>query len=99
MPTGNEIPIVDTTLAETSIMVKDGTTIIIAGMIKDMKTHSVNKVPVLGSIPGLGRLFNNESDEIQRTETVVFLTPHIITGDKSYVLDRDKVKQPKGIRK
>ena len=73
--------------------------IIIAGMIKDTKSHSVNKVPMLGSLPVLGKLFSNESDEIQRTETVVFLTPRIISGEESYLLDRDLEKNIKGIRR
>jgi len=93
------VPVIETANAESTVLVKNGTTIIIAGMIKDTKTHSINKIPVLGSIPILGKLFSNESDEIQRTETIVFLTPRIITGDEPYLLDRDMIKQMKGIRR
>ena len=93
------VPVIETANAESTILVKDGTTIIIAGMIKDTKSRSVNKVPLLGSIPVVGKLFSNESDEIQRTETIVFLTPRIITGDESFLLDRDRAKDMKGIRK
>lgn len=93
------VPVIETANAESTVLVKDGTTIIIAGMIKDTKSDSVNKVPLLGSIPVVGKLFSNRSDEIQRTETVVFLTPRIITGDESYLLDRDLQKELKGLRK
>jgi type II secretory pathway component GspD/PulD (secretin) len=93
------VPVIETANAESTVLVKDGTTIIIAGMIKDTKSHSVNRVPVLGHLPVLGRLFSNESDEIQRTETIVFLTPRIITGDESYVLERDLAKDMKGLRR
>jgi len=93
------VPVVETAIAESTVLVKDGTTIIIAGMIKDTKTHSVNKVPGLGNMPIIGRLFSNESDEIQRTETIVFLTPRIITGENAYLLERDMTKEMKGPRK
>jgi type II secretory pathway component GspD/PulD (secretin) len=93
------VPVVETAIAESTVLVKDGTTIIIAGMIKDTKTLSENRVPGLGRIPIVGKLFSNESDEIQRTETIVFLTPRIITGDENYLLERDMSKDIKGIRK
>lgn len=93
------VPVIETAIAESTVLVKDGTTIIIAGMIKDTKTLSRNRVPGLGRIPIIGKLFSNESDEIQRTETIVFLTPRIITGDEGYLLERDMIKDIKGIRK
>ncbi|MCH7479825.1 MAG: hypothetical protein IIC79_00380, partial [Chloroflexi bacterium] len=93
------VPVVETAIAESTVLVKDGTTIIIAGMIKDTKTLSENRVPGLGRIPIIGKLFSNKSDEIQRTETIVFLTPRIITGDESFLLNRDMIKDLKGLRK
>jgi len=92
------VPVVESSTASTTVTVKDGTTIIIAGMIKDTKTMSVNKIPKLGDVPILGKLFSNESNVIQRTETIVFLTPNIITGESAFVLERDKEKKIKGIR-
>ncbi len=93
------VPVIETANAESTVLVKDGTTIIIAGMIKDTKSHSINKVPLFEKIPIFGRLFSSESDEIQRTETIVFLTPRIITGDETFQLERDMAKEMKGIRK
>jgi MSHA type pilus biogenesis protein MshL len=78
---GNEIPIVETTEAETRVMVKNNSTIIIGGLMKDEITFSKQAVPILGSIPGLGLLFSNRSDRINKTELVILLTPHITTGD------------------
>lgn len=83
-PTANEIPIIDTTLAETSIMVKDGTTIIIGGLRKDEKIKTVGKVPIAGSIPVLGALFRNTTEDLEKIELVVFITPYIITGDTTF---------------
>jgi len=93
------VPVIETANAESTVLVKDGTTIIIAGMIKDTKSKSVNKVPLLGSVPVIGKLFSNSSDEIQRTETIVFLTPRIISGDETFLLDRNLEKDIKGLRK
>lgn len=93
------VPVIETANAESTVVVKDGTTIIIAGMIKDNKSKSANRVPVVGDIPVLGKLFSSSSDSIQRTETIVFLTPRIIAGDESFLLQRDMKKEIKGIRK
>ena len=93
------VPVIETSNAESTILIKDGTTIIIAGMIKDYKQKSANKVPVLGDVPVVGKLFQNNSDTVQRTETVVFLTPRIISGQESFLLQRDLHKEMKGIRK
>ncbi len=93
------VPVVKSADAETTVTVKDGVTIIIAGLIKDQKTKSVNKVPLLGDIPILGKAFQAVSDDIRRTETVVFLTPKIVNGDKSFTLKRDMQKKMLDIRK
>ena len=91
-------PVIETANAETTVLVKDGTTILIAGMIKATKTLSKNRVPLFGGIPVLGKVFSNTSDEIQNTETMIFLTPRIVTGDESFFLDRDLKKETKGSR-
>ena len=93
------VPVIETSNAEATVLIKDGTTIIIAGMIKDVKQKTTNKVPVLGDIPVVGKLFGNKTDTVSRTETVVFLTPRIISGHESFLLERDMPKEIKGIRK
>lgn len=93
------VPVIETSNAESTVLIKDGTTIIIAGMIKDTKQVSSEKVPVLGDVPVIGALFNSRSNTVQRTETVVFLTPRLIGGDESFLLQRDMEKKIKGIRK
>jgi len=91
----NTIPVVDTSQAETTVMVKHGVTIVIGGLIKDEKIKTVNKVPFLGNIPLLGRAFQNEDDQVRKTEIVIFLTPKIITGDvpapEQLVVDGEKI--------
>ncbi|MFC1658263.1 type II secretion system protein GspD [Candidatus Omnitrophota bacterium] len=80
-PTGNQIPIKDTSTTETTIMVKEGSTIIIGGLRKDQEVESSRQVPLLGSIPFLGRLFSVKTKTKDRTELLIILTPRLITGD------------------
>ena len=80
---GNEVPIVETSTAETTVMVKDGTTIVIAGLMKDETIESVKKVPVLGDIPILGLAFRSQQEKVTKTELIFFLTPSIISGQES----------------
>ena len=63
-------------------MVKDGTTIIIGGLRKDEKLKTVYKFPLLGDIPFLGAAFRKTSEKLEKDEIVVFITPHIVTGDE-----------------
>jgi len=78
---GNTIPIVDTSEVQTTVRVKDGVTIIIGGLMKDELINNKSKIPVLGDLPFFGKAFRNEDRNMQKTEIVIFLTPHIINGD------------------
>ncbi len=80
-PDGSLIPIVDTSEVQTTVSVKDGVTIIIGGLIKDQLINNKTKIPILGDLPFLGKVFNTENRNMQKTEIVIFLTPHIINGD------------------
>lgn len=93
---GERVPIISTSEAETSVMVKDGVTIIIGGLRKDEKHKTVKKVPLVGDIPLFGHLFRNTSDELKKTELVILLTPHIISGEESYT-DLEQIRPSKGV--
>ncbi|MDD5194271.1 MAG: secretin N-terminal domain-containing protein [Candidatus Omnitrophica bacterium] len=80
-PTNNKIPIIDTSLTETTVMMKDGTTLLIGGMRQEQKIHNSDGVPGISNIPFLGKLFKKASDETDRTELLVVITPHIISGN------------------
>ncbi len=92
------IPIVQKAEASTSVMVKDGETIIIAGMIEEATRTLQNSVPFLSRIPLLGLMFRSESEIQETKETIVFLTPRIIGGDEPIQLLRDVKKEPKPLR-
>lgn len=93
--TVTQIPIVTTSEAETTVMIKDGLTIIIGGLQKEEKTREVKKVPILGDIPLLGIPFRSVSDELNKTELVILLTPHIISGENSFT-DFSEIKPKEG---
>jgi general secretion pathway protein D len=63
---------------ETTVVVQDGQSVLIGGIIDDQMTRSRSGVPFLMDIPVLGRLFRTESDQTDRTELIVLITPHVI---------------------
>jgi len=77
----NVIPVVGTTEAETTILLKDGAMIVIGGLIEEDRRTTINKIPLLGSIPYLGSLFKNETEKVTKKEIAIFLKATIITGD------------------
>ncbi|MEY3017470.1 MAG: hypothetical protein RL336_605 [Pseudomonadota bacterium] len=62
----------------TSVMAQDGETIVLGGLVKDDVQESVQKVPLLGDIPFLGRLFRSNNTKITKTNLLVFIRPTII---------------------
>ncbi len=92
-------PVVRRAYANTRVMVKDGVTVIIGGMIRNHKSVGVQRIPLLGSLPLLGRLFRYETTSLRKAETAVFLTPRIVTGDRAYLRERDMKKEPKPLRR
>jgi len=78
--TNNRIPIIDTSTTETTVMVKDGTTLIVGGMRKEEKSSGSEGIPFLGQLPFIGNVFKTATAKTERVELVVLLTPHIISG-------------------
>ena len=64
--------------ASTLLQLKDGETQILGGLIQDEDTRSASKIPGLGDMPLLGRLFSNHNDKKDRTEVVLAITPRVI---------------------
>jgi type II secretory pathway component GspD/PulD (secretin) len=90
----NTVPLVAHTTAETTVMVKDGNTIIIGGLRKDEKTKTVGKLPFLGDLPLAGAAFRKSEDALDKTEVVVFITPRIMTDDSGV---KKGINSPKGL--
>jgi type IV pilus assembly protein PilQ len=103
---GNKIPVVKTTTTETTVMVKNGSTVLIGGLIEENIRESIREVPGLANIPILGNLFrtrtigSGDSTNPEKTELVIFLTPHIISGEeKKDLLSTDQVAQDRALEK
>jgi type IV pilus assembly protein PilQ len=80
IPRVQGIPALDTQSAETKVLVADGGTVVIGGIIVTQQQTSINQVPVLGSLPVIGRLFREQAVTINSSELLFFLTPRIIPG-------------------
>jgi len=89
----NQVPIIDTSTAETTVIAKDGSTIIIGGLGREEKTQSSEQVPILGKIPLLGFLFRNRTETMEHVELVIMLTPIIFEGDK-FITTQEEEKFP-----
>jgi len=70
-------PVVNAREAETQIMIKNGQTIVIGGMMRDANSTTQIKVPFLGSIPILGILFRRDTVHLDKNELIIFLTARI----------------------
>ena len=75
---GAEVPIISTKQAEAQVMIKDGETLVIGGLIKDKVIETRKKIPFLGDIPLLGLLFSKKDTEVEKRDLLIFLTPHIL---------------------
>lgn len=82
---GGGIPQVNKTEVETTVIVKDGHTIVLGGLKKDDKVHSKKGFPGLMHMPFVGKLFGRSDDDITSTEIVIFITPTIVTGKDNYL--------------
>ncbi len=74
--------IILTSEVQTILMVNDGQTAVIAGVIKEKESKVIRGVPILSKIPLIGRLFKSVSKSKDKTELMVFVTPHIIPMEK-----------------
>lgn len=75
---GTTAPQVDTRSADTNVIVNNGETIVIGGLIHDSQSDTTYKVPLLGDIPLLGALFRKRSTARTRLELLIFVTPKIM---------------------
>lgn len=74
-------PVIDVRSTQTSMAIDSGETIVLGGMIKDNETVTKRKVPLLGDIPLLGKVFQYDYKTQERKELLIFITASIITAD------------------
>jgi len=78
--TAANLPFEETTEATTNILLRDGHTILIGGLFRERSTTANSQVPLLGSIPAIGRLFGVAQDQTIREEVVILLTVRIVSN-------------------
>ncbi|MGD0501498.1 MAG: type IV pilus secretin PilQ [Steroidobacteraceae bacterium] len=76
--TGGTVPSIDTRQIQTQVLVGDGQTVVLGGILETTKSYSANKIPWLGDIPILGNLFKSTTNINNKTELLIFITPKIL---------------------
>ncbi len=74
----NDLPVIATRQASTTVRLKDGNSVIIGGLLSEEKTTDVTKLPLLGDIPLLGLLFQHRVVSTTKRDLVIEVTPHIM---------------------
>ncbi len=104
------IPVIDRRTASTKVIIGNGQTLIIGGLIKDKVVKGQAKVPLLGDIPVLGHLFRSKKDIKEKSELLIFVSPTVINAQEVAHMAKlekfgagsgffqDKEKQDKSIR-
>jgi general secretion pathway protein D len=90
---GQDFPSVNRRQTSASLNIKDGNTIILGGLMRDTITRSSSRVPLLGDLPIIGSLFKSSRSNREKSELLVFLTPHVVRTSAEAAAVTDKVKQ------
>lgn len=72
------VPVINSRSADTVVIVPDGQTVVIGGLLQSKNLESTSKVPLLGDIPLVGLLFRHRVSTQAKTELMIFMTPHIV---------------------
>jgi general secretion pathway protein D len=91
-------PIINITQAQTTVSAMDGQTVILGGLITKNKTDFHRKVPWIGDVPVLGRLFRYDGVTDQRDELLIIMTPHVIRPGKDGIARADELKKIEAAR-
>ena len=75
---GVSAPVINSRSAQTVVVVPDGQTVVIGGLMENNRTETDSKIPILGDIPLLGLAFKHKVKNDSKTELLIFLTPHIV---------------------
>jgi len=96
---GIQVPVVQTTEISTSLLLKNGETILIGGLIRDTKTHTKSMIPCAGNIPFFGVFFGSTSRTFGKRELVVLITPKIPGTDRGKINQQAAEEKMKEIEK
>jgi type IV pilus assembly protein PilQ len=80
---GGTVPSIDTRQVETQVLVADGQTVVLGGIYETERRETITKVPFLGDIPVVGRLFKSTQRVNNKAELLIFVTPRILEEGSS----------------
>jgi general secretion pathway protein D len=87
-----DAPVITTREASTRAVLRDGQTAVIAGLIGDSREVTTRGIPLLADIPWLGNLFKRRTENRQRTELAIFITPYVVQTDAEAGVLRDRIR-------
>ncbi|MCK4653183.1 MAG: secretin and TonB N-terminal domain-containing protein [Candidatus Cloacimonetes bacterium] len=82
---GGYVPRTKVRKVTTTVTVPDGTKIIVGGLLSSLITKKINKLPLLGDIPIIGKLFQHVEEEIENHDLIIEITPHVVTLEEHNV--------------
>ena len=88
------VPIFNSRIIETTVLIPSGFTLVLGGLVSDNLTVGTSKVPFLGNIPGLGRLFRSDTKERIKSNLLIFITPTIVQDSDFQVHKDNFLKTP-----
>lgn len=95
---GIDSPTIQQRRITTSVSVRDGQSIALGGLMRERLSDTKTKIPLLGDVPLLGKLFTTKTTEARRTELLVMITPRVVRStDASLVVTDDLVRRMKSI--
>jgi type IV pilus assembly protein PilQ len=93
------LPSEQTTEVTTNVIVRDGETILIGGLFREVTTDARSQIPGLGNLPAVGALFRSNSDSTAREEVIILMTIHVIKDHEAYVaLSREQLEDIERMR-
>jgi pilus assembly protein CpaC len=87
-------PQIDTREVRTSVDLKEGESLILAGLLSEETKKNISKIPLLGDIPILGALFRSTREDLERTELVFFITPKLVSPMAPGERPKELLKEP-----
>lgn len=82
---------------DTTVTIPDRATVVLSGLMREDIVRVKSKVPLLGDIPLIGRLFRRDIDRTERTNLLIFVTPHIVTDLAHAEALRDRLEERTGV--
>lgn len=79
------VPIIREDVVNTNVVLEDGQTVVLGGVFRDTLTNGERKVPFLGDLPGVGRLFKHDNKVTEKQEMLIFITPRLVNDGISRI--------------